>query len=165
MATDTKNIIIREIQKKDNLRVEAIIRECLIEYGGDNREDTAWGDPYLNRFSEVYVLENNRYWVAENEDGLVVAGVGVGPLDGEDSICELQKMYCIKEYRGTGIATLLLKKAISFAKEHYSGCYLETLSNMDRAKNFYKKNGFMSTSETYGSTGHSGCEDHYIMKW
>jgi len=158
-------MLIRKIQKKDDLRVEKIIRDCLIEYGGDNRSDTAWGDPYLNRFSEVYVLENNRYWVCENDEGMVVAGVGIGPLEGDNEICELQKMYCVKEYRGSGIATQLLKQAIDFAKNYYRGCYLETLSNMDRAKAFYEKNGFMSTNETYGSTGHGGCEDHYIMKW
>ncbi|MBQ0001253.1 MAG: GNAT family N-acetyltransferase [Clostridiales bacterium] len=154
---------IRRIEKKDNLRVAEIIRECLTEYGGDHRTDTAWGDPYLERFSEVYVLENNAYWVAENEDGLVVAGVGIGPMDGVEGICELQKMYCIKDYRGTGIAGELLDIALEFAKKYYSRCYLETMDNMYRAQKFYEKKGFYRTSETIGSTGHDGCQSHYII--
>ena len=84
---------IRPIEEKDNLKVASIIRECLVEYGGDHREDTAWGDPYLEHFSEVYVLSNNAYWVAENDEGEVIAGVGIGPMDGVESVCELQKMY------------------------------------------------------------------------
>ena len=57
-------MLIRPIEKRDNLIIASIIRECLIEYGGDHREDTAWADPYLERFSEVYTLPNNAYWVA-----------------------------------------------------------------------------------------------------
>lgn len=155
---------IRPIEEKDNLKVASIIRECLVEYGGDHREDTAWGDPYLEHFSEVYVLSNNAYWVAENDEGEVIAGVGIGPMDGVESVCELQKMYCLKPYRGTGIAAELLDIALSFAKAHYKKCYLETMDNMDRAKKFYEKHGFVHTCETIGSTGHDGCNYHYIKE-
>lgn len=153
---------IRLIEQRDNARVAEIIRQCLTEYGCAGRMDTAWGDPYLDRFSEVYVHDNDSYWVAENEDGIVVAGVGIGPLTGVDNVCELQKMYCIPEYRGTGISQKLLDTAISFASKYYRECYLETLDNMDRAKRFYERNGFVHTTGTYGNTGHSGCEYHLI---
>ena len=33
---------------------------------------------------------------------------------------------------------------------------------MDRAKEFYEKNGFVYTELTLGSTGHGGCDCHYI---
>ena len=157
-------MLIRRIEKKDNLVIAEIIRECLTEYGGDHRSDTAWGDPYLERFSEVYVNDNNAYWVAENENGQVIAGVGIGPIDGVDDVCELQKMYCRKQYRGTGIAQKLLDTAFEFAKGQYSRCYLETLDNMNRAKHFYEKNGFYNTKETIGNTGHDGCQSHYIKE-
>ena len=153
---------IRKIEKKDDARVASIIRECLIEYGGDHRDDTAWADPYLDRFSEVYTQEKNCYWVAENDDGVVVAGVGVGPIEGVEGICELQKMYCIKEYRGQGYANALIETALDFATNHYKQVYLETMSNMDRAKRFYEKKGFVHTFEAIGVTGHYGCDCHYI---
>ena len=148
-------MLIRRIEKKDDAAVAAIIRECLTEYGGDHRPDTAWSDPWLDRFSEYYVREDNAYWVAESDDGTVVAGVGIGPLEGE--VCELQKMYCLKSYRGTGAAQQLVETALRFAAEHYARCYLETMDNMDRAKRFYERNG-----ETIGSTGHGYCGCHYI---
>lgn len=155
-------MIIRLIEATDNAQIAFVIRECLTEYGCAGMMDTAWGDPYLDRFSEVYVHENDSYWVAENEAGKVVAGVGIGPLSNEPNICELQKMYCLPEYRGTGVAQKLLDEALAFAAQHYRRCYLETRHNMDRAKRFYEKNGFVYTTETLGCTGHGGCDYHYV---
>ena len=45
------NLKIREIQEKDNTQIEKIIRNCLIEFGG-NREGLAWADPCLSKLSE-----------------------------------------------------------------------------------------------------------------
>lgn len=47
------NYKIREIEEKDNKEIEKIIRECLIEFGG-NREGLAWSDPELGKLSTVY---------------------------------------------------------------------------------------------------------------
>ena len=156
-------MLIRPIEKKDDLVVESIIRQCLTEYGADHRDDTAWADPYLNRFSEFYTGVKDCYWVAE-VDGTVVAGTGIGPLTGAPGICELQKMYCLPEFRGKGIAQALMETALEFAGKYYESCYLETMDNMDRAKAFYEKNGFTYTPETIGATGHGGCNYHYIKK-
>ncbi len=154
--------LIRRIEQRDDASVAKIIRDCLIEYGGDNRSDTAWGDPYLDRFSTVYVNDNNAYFVATDETGKVVAGVGVGPMEGVAGVCELQKMYCMKEHRGSGISQRLLDEALSFARGKYEKIYLETLDNMTRAQAFYERNGFKHTDETIGATGHCGCSCHYI---
>ena len=70
------NYIIREIEEKDNKAVEKVIRACLIEYGG-NHEGTAWADPDLGRFSEIYNSEGNKYWVIEDENGKVVLGQNI----------------------------------------------------------------------------------------
>lgn len=151
---------LREIEKKDDKVIEKIIRDCLIEFGGDH-EGCAWSDPDLSRFSEIYGKDNMKYWVCENDDGIVVGGVGVGPLE---DICELQKMYLIKEARGTGAAQLLMDKALDFAKKHYTSIYLETFDNMFAAMKFYEKYGFVRTEKTIGNTGHYTCDIHYIKK-
>lgn len=62
---------IREIETKDNEKIEVVIRTCLIEFGA-NHEGTAWVDPNLGRFSEIYKTEGNKYWIAENEEGKIV---------------------------------------------------------------------------------------------
>ena len=97
---------IREIEEKDNKQVENVIRTCLIEFGG-NHEGLAWSDPDLGRFSEVYNKKGYKYWVVEDEKGNIVGGTGIGKLT--DEVCELQKMYCLKIGRETGVAHKLMK--------------------------------------------------------
>ena len=155
---------IRPIAPTDNAAVERVIRDCLIEYGG-NHEGTAWADPDLGRFSEVYAKEGRAYWVATDRDGQVVGGVGIGEMVGEDGVCELQKMYCIPAVRGTGIAARLLAVALDFAwRQKYRQCYLETLDNMFAAQHFYEKHGFSRTDRIFGATGHYACEVKYIKE-
>ena len=66
---------IREIAPRDNRDVEGVIRSCLIEFGW-NREGTAWCDPDLGRFSEVYNREGFRYWVVADGADRAVGGAG-----------------------------------------------------------------------------------------
>ncbi|MCR5639168.1 MAG: GNAT family N-acetyltransferase [Lachnospiraceae bacterium] len=152
---------IREIEAKDNAAVEGIIRSCLIEYGA-NHEGTAWADPDLGRFSEIYNSEGNKYWVAEREDGKIVAGVGIGRLKGAEGVCELQKMYCLPEGRGSGISHSLMDKALEYASCYYERCYLETLENMKAAQKFYEKYGFVRIYEPIVKTEHFECDVRYI---
>ncbi|MCR5209710.1 MAG: GNAT family N-acetyltransferase [Lachnospiraceae bacterium] len=154
---------IRKIGSKDNAEVERLIRDCLIEYGADH-EGTAWADPMLGRLSEVYKDREPFacYWVALDEKGTIVGSCGIGTLTGESDVCELQKLYVRKDMRGTGLGQLLLDHALTFAKLQYRACYLETCENMNRAKRFYEKNGFVRTDISHGDTGHCACEDRYI---
>ena len=155
------NYNIREIEARDNKAVENVIRTCLIEYGA-NHEGTAWADPNLGRFSEIYNTEGNKYWVAENEEGKIIAGVGIGKLDGIEDVCELQKMYCLEEARGSGVAYKLMDIALDYAKNYYSRCYLETLDNMTRAQRFYEKYGFKRIYEPLVKTEHFACDVRYV---
>lgn len=153
-------MIIREIEDKDNKQIEEVIRTCLKEFGGD-REGLAWADPYLGRLSEVYDTSGSKYWVAEHE-GRIVGGCGIGPMDNLEGICELQKMYCLQEVRGTGIAHQLMTTALAFASLHYDRCYLETLNNMEAANKFYKKHHFAELDQPLGDTGHYSCDVWYL---
>ncbi len=152
---------IREIQKRDDHEVEAVIRACLIEFGA-NHAGTAWEDPDLCRFSEIYNTEKSKYWVAENSEEKIVGGVGIGALDGADGICELQKMYCLPEARGTGISHKLMSAALEYATKRYAKCYLETLDNMTAAQRFYEKYGFERIYEPPVKTAHFACNVRYI---
>lgn len=153
------NYTIREIQSKDNGSVELIIRNCLIEFNG-NREGTAWEDPDLCRFSEIYNTDDRKYWVAESDK--IVGGVGIAPLAGADGVCELQKMYCIPEVRSTGVSHKLIEVALDHAKKYFDHCYLETFGNMIAAQKFYEKYGFTRIDKLLGNTGHYACDVLYI---
>ena len=155
------NYNIREIQQKDNKQVETVIRTCLIEFGA-NHEGTAWADPDLCRFSEIYNTEGNKYWIIEDENGKILGGVGIGNLEGTDKICELQKMYCLPQIRGTGLSHKLMDIALNYAKQFYKKCYLETLPNMIAAQKFYEKYGFTRIYEPVIKTEHFACDVLYI---
>ena len=152
---------IREIRPEDDQQIEGVIRACLIEFGADH-EGTAWADPELGRLSGVYTGAGNRYWVALDPDGHVVAGVGIGGYPGAEGVCELQKLYCLPEARGTGLARELMDTALAYAKEHYRRCYLETLENMTAAQKLYEKYGFVRTWDPPVDTGHFNCDVRYI---
>lgn len=160
---DGSNYTIRPIQPKDNKAIEQVIRTCLIEFGA-NHEGTAWADPNLGRFSEIYNKEGNTYWVAEDETGKIVGGTGIGDLEGAEGVCELQKMYCLPEARGTGIAHKLMQQALEYATQYYKKCYLETLPNMIAAQKFYEKYGFERIDTPLGKTGHFACDVIYIKE-
>lgn len=152
---------IRPIEKRDNSAVEAVIRSCLMEFGA-NHEGTAWAEPDLGRFSEIYCTPGNRYWVAEDETGKIVGGTGIGRLT--DAVCELQKMYCLPQARSTGLAGQLMELALDYARQFYTQCYLETLDNMTAAQRFYEKHGFTRTDIAPVQTAHFACEVKYIRK-
>ena len=155
------NFTIREISSQDNKQVENIIRTCLIEFGA-NHEGTAWADKDLGRFSEIYNTIGNKYFVALNEKGEVIAGAGIGKIPELEDVCELQKMYCLKEYRGKGVANKLMETALEYAKKYYKRCYLETLENMTAARRFYEKYGFEREFEPITKTEHFECDVRYI---
>ena len=152
---------IREIEAKDNEEVENVIRTCLIEFNA-NHEGTAWTDPNLCRFSEIYNSDGNKYWVAENEEGKIIGGVGIGKLEGIEDVCELQKMYCLPCARGTGISHKLMNIALEYAKKYYKRCYIETLENMIAAQKFYKKYGFERIYQPLIKTDHFACDVRFI---
>ena len=154
--------IIREIERKDNKAIENVIRECLIEFGG-NKEGLAWSDPNLGNLSDTYCKEGYKYWVIE-EDGKIVGGAGIGKVEGALGVCELQKMYCIKEARGTGISHQLIELALDYASKYYKRCYIETLSNMIAANKFYLKYGFKKLDEPLIKTEHYACDVWYIKE-
>ena len=154
---------IREIVEKDNKEVEMLIRNCLIEFGAD-REGTAWTDSDLGRFSQIYNSDGNKYWVATDENNKIVGGVGIGKLEGLDSICELQKMYCLPETRGMGLSHKLMEIALDYAKKYYKKCYLETLKNMVAAQRFYEKYGFERIDEPLVKTEHFACDVRFLKE-
>ncbi|MGP0584768.1 GNAT family N-acetyltransferase [Paenibacillus timonensis] len=153
-------MMIRSLQADDNAAIEAVIRDCLIEFGG-NREGLAWQDDSLSALSRYYEVEGRAYWVVEQE-GRVVGGAGIAPFADSSEVCELQKMYLRGDIRGTGIAARLLETCLDFANRHYARCYLETLQSMQAANRFYLKHGFQPLKAPLEGSEHFACDAWYI---
>ncbi len=150
-------IQIREIQKEDNQEIAAVIREVFI-VDDFPKTGTAFADAQLDFMFEAYDRPRATYFVVEN-DGRIVGGAGVSQLENStENICELQKMYFLRETRGKGIGSQMIQKCLEKATEFgYEKCYLETLPEMLAAQNLYKKMGFENISSPMGNTGHTTC--------
>ena len=150
-------MIIRTIEKKDNAAVADIVRSVFIELKAPT-VGTAYADPNLDSMFETYQKHNAIYFVVESE-GKVIGGAGIDKLqNGDETICELQKMYFLPEARGLGmgkkIINLCLQKAKAFG---FKKCYLETFLVMENAQELYKKSGFYYIDAPLGNTGHTAC--------
>jgi putative acetyltransferase len=98
-------------------------------------------------------------------DGEVVGGAGVAPLAGADPLtCELQRMYLRRDARGRGIGDALLQRCLAAARQFlYVRCYLETITQMQAALEFYGRHGFQDLRAPLGKTGHEH-SDRWLMR-
>lgn len=151
-------IIIREIQKADNVAIAKVIRDVLIEHNVP-KVGTAYADPSLNFMFENYSAEKSAYFIVEKE-GKIIGGAGIAPLEsGPTEICELQKMYLLSDARGLGVGAKLMEVCLEKARQlGFKKCYLETVDYLKEAQKLYKKSGFEYLQGPLGNTGHSACE-------
>ena len=93
------------------------------------------------------------------KEGRIVGGAGIAPLvNGDPTICELQKMYFLPETRGKGIGAEMMESCLQAAQEFgFKKCYIETFPFMIAAQKLYKKSGFEYIDTPMGNTGHSSC--------
>lgn len=152
---------IRPIALADDPRVATIIRTVMPELGADG-PGFAIHDAEVDAMHAAYARPRHAYFVAE-VDGVVVAGGGVAPLGGgDDATCELRKMYMVREARGQGLGSALLRTCLSAATSlGFARCYLETLVAMKDAQRLYEHHGFARLAAPLGATGHFGCDRWY----
>jgi putative acetyltransferase len=157
-------MIIRKLEQNDNEQIAAVIRQVFIS---DNypKTGTAFADEQLDCLFETYDKPKSAYFVVEENDE-IIGGAGVSQLENStENICELQKMYFLKEARGKGIGYEMITKCIEKATEFgYEKCYLETLPEMLNAQKLYKKVGFEYIDKPLGNTGHTTCPVWMIKK-
>lgn len=154
---------IRPIRPEDDPTVERVLREVLAEFGatGDGFSDQ---DAELAAMSSAYGEPNAAYFVALL-DGGIVGGAGIGPLRrSQPRTCELRKMYLLETARGLGLGRRMLETCLEAARQlGYRECYLETLAQMDRARDLYERFGFLPLEAPMGDTGHFGCNRWYAL--
>jgi len=150
-------MVIRKIEQKDNVAVAEIVRTVMLELGAP-KVGTAYADPNLDTMYETYQNPNAVYFVVE-QDEKIIGGAGIQRLDnGDETICELQKMYFLPEARGLGVGSKMIALCLQQAKEFgFKKCYLETMPFMIDAQKLYKKSGFYNIDGSMGNTGHTYC--------
>jgi len=153
----TTELIIRPILQKDSAAMTALIRS-VFEDMDIPKTGTAYEDEALDNLYQFYQKPKATYYVVESK-GKLIGGAGISSLENDSgNNCELQKMYVSKVARGKGIGSKLLNHCLARAYDFgYSGCYLETMPNMEAAQALYQKNGFTYLQEPLGETGHTAC--------
>jgi putative acetyltransferase len=154
---------IRPLELADVPAMLGIIASTRGEYGiADRGLDLL--EPADRALYQTYQKQRSLYFVALL-GGEVVGGAGVAPLAGSDPLtCELQRMYLRPDARGRGIGDALLDRCLAAAKQFlYVRCYLETITQMHAALEFYGRHGFRDLQAPLGRTGH-GHNDRWMMR-
>ncbi len=155
---------IRRITAQDDAAVANIIRTVMPEFGADG-PGFAIHDPEVAAMSANYAAEGHAYFVLER-NGRVIGGAGIAPLAGDVSgVCELRKMYFLREARGIGAGAAMMAVCLDYARQAgYRQCYLETLTGMDAAAALYERSGFARIPQAMGATGHFACDRYYLRE-
>lgn len=162
---------LRKITPADNSAIASIIRTVMPEFSCVG-EGFSINDPEVDDMAGAYSSEDAGFFVVEHEVGgaagtgegflgtVVLGGAGFAPLAGSDgTVCELRKMYILKEGRGCGGGRLLMDACLEGARAAgYTKMYLETVTTMKDAAEVYKKYGFEPLAWPMGETGHGGCD-------
>jgi len=153
--------IVEVTPEVDGLVCE-IIKNVGEEYGAVG-EGYGPSDAEVENMSQHYSDINSLYLVAKL-NGKVVGGCGVAPFNESSNVCELKKLFLLKESRGYGVGKSLTIQCLEYAKQQgYQQCYLDTLSNMDSAIRLYEKLGFEHLSEPLSGSLHNSC-DVWMLK-
>ena len=157
------DVTIRPVRPEDDAALERVLIEVLAEFEATG-EGFSDQDAELSCMSEAYGGTRAAYFVALIDER-VVGGAGVGPLPGADpATCELRKMYLLRSARGLGAGGRLVETCLDAARRMgYRMCYLETLAQMDRARDLYERFGFLPLEAPMGDTGHFGCNRWYSL--
>ena len=93
----------RKIKAVDDERIAEIIRANSAKLGLAVT-GTAYFDPELGHLSAYYQADPARraYFVAPDEDGQVIGGVGIAEFAGIENCAELQKLYLDDRTKGKG---------------------------------------------------------------
>lgn len=158
-----KNFSIRPIMPEDDAPIAAIIRENLRAAHLDI-PGTAYFDPELDHLSAFYNAEPEKrtYFIATDENGTVIGGVGYAEFPGVENCAELQKLYLADSVKGRGYSHLLMETVERGAREAgYKKLYLETHTSLKIACALYEKHGYESIPQPV-PTIHTTMDRFYI---
>ncbi len=154
---------IRPIEPTDVPALLGIIADSRREYGSEAQRAPLL-EPADHALYDNYQRQRTLYFVALL-GGEIVGGAGVAPLAGSDPLtCELQRMFLRPDARGRGIGDALLERCLAAARQFlYVRCYLETVTQMQAALEFYGRHGFRDLQAPLGHTGHEH-NDRWLMR-
>jgi len=135
------------IQTYDDSRKEEVRNVVLAVLLEHEFEFDSSKDSDLKDINGYYFGRGGTFFVGL-EEGRVVGTAGVRKL--EEGICEIRRIYLIKDFRGKGNGKKLFLAALDFAEKNCSGAVLKTDSTLNKAIDMYLKHGFTFQKEEKG---------------
>lgn len=156
-AIRLEDVLIRRIMPEDNPAIASIIRATLTEFGA-NHPGTVFTDPTTDDLHRLFQMPRSAYRVATHE-GRLLGGAGIFPSEGlPEATCELVKMYLVPEARSIGLGRRMIADCLDLAREAgFLHVYIETMPELARAVEVYRRFGFRDLPGPLGNTGHFGC--------
>lgn len=164
-TTNQSDILIRKIQKTDNIQLAFLIRAIFNEFDAP-KENSVYSDKNTDALFELFNTNKNaEYFVAEH-NGKILGGCGYFPTEGLPQDCaEIVKFYLCPEARGMKIGAKLFTLTEERAKSAgYKQLYIESFPQFSNAVSMYKKNGFSELAKRLGNSGHSATTIHMIKE-
>lgn len=158
-----EDVVIRPIRPEDNAEIARIIRATLTEFGA-NHPGTVFTDPTTDDLYTLFRTPGSFYQVASNK-GRLLGGAGIFPSPGlPEGICELVKMYLVPTARSIGLGRKMIADGLDRARTlGYRQVYIETMPELIRAVEVYRRFGFRDLPGPLGNTGHFGCSVWMIL--
>jgi len=130
---------IRLATNQDKEQIQQVVFGTLSEYGLKN--DPNGTDADLNDIQANYIGCGGTFVVLEDENNKIVGTGGLFYL--RHGVCELRKMYLLKETRGKGFGKQMMNYLLAKANElGFKRIELETASVLVEAISLYTRYGF-----------------------
>lgn len=139
---------IEEYKEEYNKRINDFVISIYIdEYGFEEHREIIEKDD-----NGVYVRKGGNMWIALNNNKEIIGTIAMYKHDKETA--ELKRLYVREDYRGKGVSKELYKKVIKYCKENeFKKIFLGTYNKLERAIQFYLKNGFKEIEEKREENG------------
>lgn len=148
---------IRLATNQDKEQIQNVVFGVLSEYGLKN--DPQGTDSDLEDVERSYIAPGGTFVVVEKQDGNIIGTGGLFYL--RPKVCELRKMYLLKETRGKGIGKQLMDYLLAEAhKLGFERIELETASVLKEAISLYTRYGFRPMCRTHLP---SRCDQAYAL--
>ncbi len=135
-----KEYKIQPARNKDIPSIKNVVFGVLQEYKLNPLESGKDND--LNDIEQNYFKKDGYFGIVIDIHSHKIVGT-FGLYSVNKDVCELRKMYLLKQARGKGIGKYMLNYAIEIAKEKkYKKIILETITPLKEAISLYKKTGF-----------------------
>lgn len=135
---------IRSATNADGTRIRELVFSILAEYGLSC--DPVGTDADLDDIEASFIRPGGWFEVVENDVGTIIGTVGLFPKP--NGVCELRKMYLLREARGGGLGKKLMERMLTKARElGFHRMELETSSKLIEAIGLYKRFGFRPATD------------------